>query len=155
MFSYKGNYIEAVVFVFYKNGKVLIENRPSNPDHTGPKANFFPSGKIDKDDHNYDEDYRTIALKREILEEFENKIKFKDHHYLGEVKVDPIKIHFYVYLITDFKGSFPKYTIEKGEKFADLFWIDLNDKEKYFIYDSAFQICDMVGSFLSKYQDIK
>ncbi|MBT3393923.1 MAG: hypothetical protein HN411_02285 [Waddliaceae bacterium] len=109
MFSYKDNRMEAVVFVFYKDGKVLIENRPDGPDHSGPKTNFFPSGKIDKKDHDSCEDYRIVALKREVSEEFENKITFSDHQYLGELDADPVNIHFYVYLITDFKPMIATY----------------------------------------------
>jgi 8-oxo-dGTP pyrophosphatase MutT (NUDIX family) len=155
MFSYKDGRIEAVVFVFYKNGQVLIEKRPCKPDHTGEKAYFFPSGKIDKNDLNFEEDYKEIALKREIFEEFNNSISFEKSHYLGEVKVDKINIHFYVYLITDFQGSFPKYTIEEGEKFADLFWINMLDCKKYFIFDSAFKICNMITEFLEIHPDVK
>ena len=152
MFSYKNNRIEAVVFAFYKDGKVLIENRPNNPDHTGPKTNFFPSGKIDNEDHDHDEDYKIVALKREVSEEFEDKISFADCTYLGELEAAPVNIHFYIYLITEFQGEFPEYTIEDGKKFATLFWIDMKDQKEYFIHDTAFQICDMIRGFLIKQQ---
>ena len=149
MFSYKNGRIEAVVFVFYKDGKFLIENRPGNPDHSGPNVYFFPSGKIDKKDHDFDEDYRIVALKREVSEELDHAISFTDYHYLGELEAEPINIHFYVYLITDFQGSMPAYALEEGEKFATLSWIDPADREKYFIHDTAFQICEWIDDFLT------
>ena len=141
--------IEAVVFAFYKNGKVLIENRPDGPDHSGPPVNFFPSGKIEEKDHGSNEDYRIVALKREISEELNDAISFTNYNYLGELYANPINVRFYTYLITDFQGEMPSYTLEEGKKFATLFWIDMNEREKYFIHDTAFQICDMIEKALS------
>lgn len=77
-YSFCDGYLEAVVFVFYdqKTKKLLVEKRPNGDI-------FFPSGKIEKKDHDYKEDYKTVALKREVKEEFAGKVSFDYYQYLG------------------------------------------------------------------------
>jgi 8-oxo-dGTP pyrophosphatase MutT (NUDIX family) len=111
---------------------------------------FFPSGKIDQKDHDVDEDYKIVALKREISEEFREQISCDKFYFLGEITAEPIKIHFYVYLVTDFEGIMPKFTVEDGKKFANLVWIKPEEAKKYFIHDTAFEICNMINKFLTK-----
>lgn len=151
-YSYKGSYKEAVVFVFLKDDKLLIEKRPSGPNHDGPPSYFYPSGKIEIKDHescSSQDDYRVTALYREVNEEFNGKITFDEYCYLGEIAADAIKINFYIYLITSFEGCMPTETIENGKKFADLFWICPEDQKQYFIFDTAFAITDMVEKHLN------
>ena len=68
----KNGLIEAVVFCFYKEGKILLEDR-------GKGFNIeavFPNGKIETKDK-YDQNYIVNALYREVSEEFDNKITIK------------------------------------------------------------------------------
>ena len=68
-YSYKDGYKEGVVFVFYRNGKLLIELRPMENVET---QNFFPNGSIELKDYNGQKDYKITALLREIGEKFNN-----------------------------------------------------------------------------------
>jgi hypothetical protein len=148
-YSYKAGVKEAVVFVFHQNDKVLIEHRPC--ENSGTYNNiFFTTGSIEMKDHEGIEDYKIAALKREISEEFDQNVIPKSFVYLGEVDVTAINFIFYVYLISEWKGQMPNYTIEEGKKFSDLEWIKLSDKSKYFKYDSAFLICDMIENHLTQ-----
>ncbi|WDV45702.1 hypothetical protein PV797_19750 [Clostridiaceae bacterium M8S5] len=140
-YTYKNGYREGVVFAFIKDDKVLIEKRPIQ---TGCHELFFPSGSIEDKDYFNNIDYKIHALYREVSEEFEDKVEIKKYIYLDEMKAHEIKIVFYIYLITDWVGDIPKYTVENGEKDSDLLWIRLSDKDRYFSFESAFEICKRI-----------
>ncbi len=140
-YSYKDGYREGVVFAFLHSNKVLIEHRPtSNED----KDSFFPNGSVEEKDHENDKDYKEVCLLREVGEEFGGKVKLIDYDFLCEHKVDSINIVFYTYLITKWEGEIPAYTVEEGEKFADLEWINLSEYKKYLFYDTAHKICELI-----------
>lgn len=130
-------YGEAVVFAFFKEGKLLIERRPGKD---GEEV-FIPNGGIEEKDKNGGEDYRIKALKREAKEEM--NIEVIDYEFLMELKVEEIKIWFYVYVVTKWNGEIPDFTVEppgSNQKFADLEWIGVREYENVFVYDSAKQI---------------
>ena len=131
--SYQNGYLEAVMFVFLRNGKILVEHRLEK-DKPEP---FIPNGRIELKDKQGKTDYRIKALKREIKEEFQNKIKIEKFRFLTEYKVESKKIWFYVYLIEKWKGNFPRYSVENGKKSADLEWIDLKNCLSIFKLPSA------------------
>lgn len=137
--SFKDGYREGVVFAFLKGDKILIEHRPGKE-----KDIFFPNGSIEIKDHIEGKDYKEVCLIREVEEEFDGNIQLSKYEYLCETKADSIKIVFYTFLITEWKGDMPNFTVEDGEKFADLEWINLNDYKDYFIYDTAFEICENI-----------
>lgn len=126
-------YREAVLFLFYKKGHILIEHRPIK----GGKETFIPNGGIDTKDMVGGEDYKVVAMKREIGEEFANKVEIKKFVPIGEFIVEEIKIKFYGYLVTDWTGIMPEHTVEDGQKFADLEWIKIEHYNKYLKFDSA------------------
>lgn len=130
---YKDGYLEAVLFLFYKNGKILIEHRPKG----NTKEIFIPNGRIDKKDISKNEDYRIKAMKREIREELGKHITIKNYLYLGEFFVEIRKIKFYGYLVLDWKGKIPLFTIENNKKHADLEWIPIRSYKKYLNFESA------------------
>ncbi|WP_066498907.1 hypothetical protein [Abyssisolibacter fermentans] len=147
-YAYKNGYREGVVFVFLKsNNMVLIENR-----HVEDNKHevFFTSGSIEDKDYKSKSDYKITAMLREVGEEFENNVNVKKYVYLDEMKVDEINVIFYIYLITEWDGNMPEYTVEREKKFADLKWIYLNEKEKYFKFESAFKICSRIEKYLEK-----
>ncbi len=126
-------YLEAVLFLFVKDGKMLVELRPKK-DHI---ETFIPNGRIDTEDFNKDEDYKIVAMKREISEEFSNQVKISNYIPLGIFKVEQLKFKFFGYLITRWDGEVPDYTIEGGEKFADLKWIPLKEHKEHLKLPSA------------------
>lgn len=156
-FTYKNGYREGVVFAFLKNyDTVLIEKRPVEDSKCEV---FFTSGSIEDKDYKScknckDKDYKISALFREVSEEFEDNVNINKYVYLNEMKVDEINVIFYIYLVTDWDGIMPGYTVERGEKFAQLMWINLNEKEKYFKFESAFEICRRIEKYLEN-QGIK
>lgn len=130
---YDDGYLEAVLFLFYKDGKILVEHRPKG----NSKEIFIPNGRIDTKDIVVGNDYKLVAMNREVSEEFSNKVKIKKFLPLGEFKVEEIKILFFGYLITEWTGEHPEYTVEDGEKFADLEWIKIEKYEDSLKFPSA------------------
>ena len=130
---FSSNYREAVLFLFYKKGHILIEHRPIK----GGKETFIPNGGIDTKDLALEGDYKVNAMKREISEEFANKIEIKKFVPLGEFIVEEIKIKFYGYFVTDWVGIMPEHTVEEGQKFAELEWIRIEHYKKFLKFDSA------------------
>lgn len=137
--SYKDGYKEGVAFCFYKDGKVLLEDRGRGFNNEA----FFPSGTIELKDK-IDGNYIEVALLREIKEEFQGQIIVNSHVYLGEIKVDAIGVIFYLYLITDYHGSFPDVIKEEGELDSTIRFFTLNECKKLFKYDSAFEMLNLV-----------
>lgn len=146
-YSFKNGWREGVIFVFFDNGKINIEYRPSE---NGKEEIFFTNGSIEDKDHGSEEDYRVIALKREVNEEFDGKVEISEYNYLGEIKVNAINVIFYVYVINSWKGELPDYTIEDGEKFSRVEWVDLDKVDNVFEYDSAREISALIREFISK-----
>ena len=128
----KNGYLEAVLFLFSSKGQILIEHRPIS----NGKEIFIPNGRIDTSDLN-NSDYRIAALNREIREEFSGLVIPKKIKYLGQFDVIEKKIRFFGYLITDWEGEIPKFTVENSKKFADLEWIPASDFKKYLKFESA------------------
>lgn len=146
-YTYKNGYREGVVFAFIKeNTKILIEKRPV----AGNQVEiFFPSGSIELKDYQDNSDYKHQALIREVSEEFAGRIEVKNCIYLQEIWVESVNIVFYIYLITDWQGAMPEFTIEEGRKHSLLQWIDLDERHLYFQFDSAFEICDRIERYLN------
>ena len=147
MKSYRNGYVEASVFLFYRNGSILIEHRPGSEG----KETFIPNGTIEDKDKGIEEDYRIVAMKREALEEM--NVKVTEFEYLTEYKVEEPRIWFYCYVITGWKGEIPHYTIEEGKKFADLEWINLKEYKDYFHFQSALFMCEKLIEYLKEKED--
>lgn len=152
IYSYKRGFSEGVVFAFFDGKNILIEHRPNETIVGGEKEIFFTNGSIEMKDHDKEENYIITALKREINEEFDGKVIPIEFHFLGELEVPEINALFYVYLISKWEGSMPAYTIEEGKKFADLEWVNLQDRSNYFKYESAFTICKMIDEHLTDHK---
>ncbi|MCX6818960.1 MAG: NUDIX hydrolase [Candidatus Aenigmarchaeota archaeon] len=142
---YKDGYLEAVVFVFYKDGKILVEKRSKK----GEQDVFIPSGGVEQEDAKSG-DYLVNALKREISEELQGKIEIIEYKYLTSCRADAIKINFHAFVITKWKGSVPDFTVEDGKRFADLFWISLSEYEKYLKFPSAVHLCEELKRFIEE-----
>jgi 8-oxo-dGTP pyrophosphatase MutT (NUDIX family) len=144
-YSYKDGYREGVIFLFYKDGRILIEHRPKED---GGIETFIPNGSIEDKDHGQELDYKLVALHREVYEEFQGKVKVNNCKKISEYKVDEIKIIFYTYVVDDWDGEIPEYTIEDGEKFADLELVRLDDFRNYLKLDSAVDACLALKNYL-------
>jgi len=77
--SYKNGLIEGVVFCFYKDKKVLLEDRGKGFN----VETFFTNGTIEIKDKRNNSDYITNALYREVSEEFSDKINILEKTFLG------------------------------------------------------------------------
>ncbi|MDD3123676.1 MAG: hypothetical protein PHC62_09230 [Candidatus Izemoplasmatales bacterium] len=77
--SYKNGLIEGVVFCFYKDNKVLLEDRGKGFN----VETFFTNGTIEIKDKRNNSDYITNALYREVSEEFSDKINILEKAFLG------------------------------------------------------------------------
>jgi|SRR5581483_6771533 len=127
---YKDGYLEAVLFLFKQENKILIEHRPGH-------ETFIPNGIIEQRDLLEGKDYRIVALQREVAEEFLDQVKIRHYIDIGKFHVEDLKIRFYGYLIDAWEGEFPDYTFENNEKFAELQWINIAEHRRYLSFESA------------------
>lgn len=129
----KNGYREAVLFIFFKNHQILVEHRPQK---SGFEI-FIPNGNIEEEDLSGEENYRIVAMKREINEEFDNNIQLNQYYSLGSYIARKPNIKFYGYLIVDWVGHIPRYTIEENRRFAKLEWKPIVEYKEYFEIDTA------------------
>jgi 8-oxo-dGTP pyrophosphatase MutT (NUDIX family) len=130
---YKNGHLEAVLFIFLDRDNVLIEHRPKR----GGVESFIPNGKIEDSDLLGSEDYRVAAMKREVAEELNNAVEIKRFTSIGQFYAEAINATFYGYLIEEWTGTMPAYTIEAGQKFADLEWIPIAAYQDYLSFDTS------------------
>ena len=86
-YSYRSGLREGVAFLLVDDrGRTLLECRPvKNGD---PTDIFYPSGSIEMKDHIGDGfDYREVALRREIAEEFRDGVAVERLEFLGDVEI--------------------------------------------------------------------
>ena len=145
---YKDGFMEAVVFLFFKGGKILVEIRPKGKG----KEVFIPNGAVEQEDSE-NGDYLIKAMNREVEEEFQGNVTITKYEYLTSYKVNEIKINFHAFLVTEWKGNVPDFTVENGEKFADLKWINLSDYRKHLELPSAVHICQQLETRLENSSD--
>lgn len=126
-------YLEAVLFLFFQDGKILIEHRPKR----NTKETFIPNGKIETKDFHGDSDYKINAMKREVYEEFSGQVEVTNYRSIGVFDVDELKIRFFGYLITAWSGKVPEYTVEEGKKHADLEWVPIGKYKDYLKFPSS------------------
>ena len=143
--SYKNGLIEAVVFCFYKDGKVLLEDRGKGFNVEA----IFPNGKIETKDK-YDQNYIVNALYREVSEEFDNKITIKNEKFLAEIEVHEINVLFYLFLITDWIGEFPLSIKEKGEPDSIVSFFEIKEAKKLFKHDNLFEMLRHIEENISR-----
>lgn len=132
--------LEAIMFAFVKNGKLLVEHRLEK----NPPEPFIPNGKIEERDKASDLDYRESALRREIREEFGEEIVPKKVEYLGEYEVEAINVIFYIYLINSWEGEIGTESYEEGKVNANLEWMNLEDANKIFAYPILHHVVDIL-----------
>lgn len=123
---------EYVFFLFYKDGQVLIEHRLATSEE--PDKLFLPCGGIQDQDRNDEDDYRVVAMKREISEELGEQLKVNNYEFLTTVEKAETMALYHSYVIKDWEGDLPEYGLEEGEKNAKLYWKPLD--EAFLILDS-------------------
>ncbi len=117
---------EAVVFLFIKQKKVLLEFRPF-----GQKEEMhIPGGGIEHFDKAVDEKYAQIAMKREVEEELGNQINILEYHYAGNTIRSETGSRYFTFLITKWDGEVPSHIKEEGEPDSRLEWIDIDQAIK-------------------------
>jgi 8-oxo-dGTP pyrophosphatase MutT (NUDIX family) len=144
--SYKEGYKEGVIFLFYDDGSILLEHRPID-DGT---ETFIPNGTIEEQDKLSDnhDDYVVAALHREVDEELSGKVTVNSIDKLCEYQVEEPALWFYSYLVTDWDGEFPDYTVEDGEQYAELEWVPLDEYEAHLAFPSALETCKELKNHL-------
>ena len=133
-YSIKDCRIEAVMWVVYRDSNVVIEKRPPHP----TKANVcLPAGHIDLNVDTGD-DYIEKAFLRESQEEFvEGAFKPTKWEYLKAIDFEETerdgsltKLRLHYFLVTEWEGEIPTYTVEHNGKHADLEWMPIADYAK-------------------------
>lgn len=137
----KDGHTEAVMFVFKRGDEILIEHRY---DKTPPEP-YIPNGSIEMKDREVagsNGDYRDVALKREIGEEFDGKITPLEYQPLSEFTVKERNSIFYIYLVSKWLGKFENYSYEDGKVAAKLEWVKEARAKTLFIYPLLFHALD-------------
>jgi hypothetical protein len=111
---------------------IVIEHRLATSEE--PDKLFLPCGGIQDADRGNEEDYRIVAMKREIGEELGDQIKLKSFEFLTTVEKAETITLYHSYFITDWEGEIPEYSLEEGEKNAKLLWKPID--EAFLILDS-------------------
>lgn len=138
--STRDGYEEAAMFLFYDDGELLIEHRPSD-DGT---VTFIPNGSVEESDRTSarHDDHIVAGMLREIDEELQGRVTVEEYEKLCEVKVDELSLWFHAFVVTDWRGDVPEYTVEDGERFADLEWIPLAEYDRHLSFHSAVTACE-------------
>ncbi len=142
--SYRDGLREGVAFLLVdKRDRVLLEWRPdADGNHTDV---FFPSGSIEMKDHGHAGlDYREVALRREVGEEFRGGVSVERVRYLGETKVPAIGLTFYVYWVEAWSGDPGGWTWEDGAPHARLQWTALDQVENVIPWDTGALMAEML-----------
>ncbi|MDD4000337.1 MAG: NUDIX domain-containing protein [Bacilli bacterium] len=137
--SYKNGLIEAVVFCFYIDGKILLEDRGKGFDVEA----LFPNGKIESKDK-FDNNYVLNALYREVSEEFNNQVKIKKGKFLGQIEVSEINVLFYLFLITEWEGDFPSVIKEEGESDSRISFFTIDEAKALFKHNNLLLMLDLI-----------
>jgi hypothetical protein len=148
--SYRDGLREGVAFLLVDDRRrVLLEWRPDRDgDHTDV---FFPSGSIERKDHGHDGiDYREVALRREIGEEFRGSVLVERVRYLGETKVPAIGLTFYVYWIEAWSGHPGEWTWEDGAPHARLDWVPIENVKDIIPWDTGALMAEMLQAAMPR-----
>ena len=89
--------------MFCRDGRILIEHRPTE----SGKETFIPNGTIEEKDKGKKEDYKIVAMKREVYEEMQ--VRITEFEYLADCNVEEVKLWFYCYVVTGWEGNIPQY----------------------------------------------
>ncbi|MFT4343700.1 MAG: NUDIX domain-containing protein [Candidatus Woesearchaeota archaeon] len=136
-YSIKDGRIEAVMWIVYKDNKIIIEKRPKSE---AGEMICIPCGHIDllRDKTKDRNDYVQSAFLRESQEEFKHGnfkptqyqfFKSVDYDELNK-KGDVVKLRLHYFLVSKWDGHVPKYTIEDEKKHAKLEWFSILDYKK-------------------------
>lgn len=149
--SYRDGYMEGVIFLFHDDGDILIEHRPTE-DGT---ETFIPNGTIEERDKTSarHEDYTVAGLLREVDEELQGQVTVESLDKLCEYKVEDPAIWFHAYVVSEWDGTVPAYTVEDGERFADLEWVPLDAYDDYLSFPSAIATCESLVDYLDRDED--
>jgi 8-oxo-dGTP pyrophosphatase MutT (NUDIX family) len=139
-YSIKDDRIEAVMWVVYRDDKIVIEKRPEHPTKA---TTCIPAGHIDIN-KDVGDDYIEAAFLRETQEEFAaGGFKPTKWEYLKAIdfeeterdgSVTKLKLHYF--LVTEWEGEVPEHTVEHKGKHADLVWLPVSS------YKELPQSCD-------------
>lgn len=135
--SYTNGYKEGAIFLFFDGESILIEHRPTG-------ETFIPNGTTELKDKSseYHEDYFRATLHREVEEEFAGAVTVEALEKLCEYKVEDPPIWFHAFVVRDWTGTVPEFTVEDGERYAELEWVPLSNYEAHLDLPSARHVCE-------------
>jgi len=148
--SYRDGLREVVAFLMVDDRRrVLLEWRP---DREGSHTDvFFPSGSIDRKDHGHDGvDYREVALRREIDEEFRSGVTVERVRCLGETRVPAIGLTFHVYWVESWSGDPGTWTWEDGAPHARLEWTPIETVRDVIPWDTGALMTEMLQAAMQR-----
>ena len=148
--SYRDGLREGVAFLLVDDRRrVLLEWRPDKDgNHTDV---FLPSGSIERKDHGHNGiDYREVALRREIGEEFRGGVTVERVRYLGETKVPAIGLTFYVYWVESWSGDPGGWTWEDGAPHARLGWTPIEAVKDVIPWDTGALMAEMLQAAMQR-----
>lgn len=146
--SYRDGYEEGAMFLFYDDGELLVEHRP---DEDGT-VTFIPNGSVEESDAESarHEDRIVAAMLREVDEELQGRVTVESFEKLCEHRVEEPALWFHAFVVTDWQGSVPPYTVENGERFAELEWVPLAEYDEHLSLGSALAACEHLQSWLDE-----
>lgn len=147
-YSYKDGYREGVIFLFYKDDRILIEHRFLEG---GKEEIFIPNGSIEAKDHGGKRPYDEAALFREVSEEFAGKVDITKYRKLGEFRVEAPRLWFHSYVVSGWRGEMPDHTVEDGKPASRLEWVLFADYRKYLRFESALDACQKLQDRIAAY----
>lgn len=100
--------------------------------------------RIEEKDKLSKTNYHEVALKREVFEEFNGLIELNKYKYLGEIISNEHNVIFYIYLITDFNGTFPNAIKEEGKTDSLIEFFEIKDAYKLLNNKSAIKTLDLI-----------
>lgn len=125
---------EAVIFLFRRKDKVLIEYRLTEKGKF--EEIFIPNGHVEETDRN-SENYLENAMLREVGEEFKGKVKPTSYTYADKYHVEEMGMTFHIYIIDSWQGTHPHYSTEEGKRFSKLRWMPIDEALEIMPYPSG------------------
>lgn len=126
---------EAVVFLLYTGGEVLLETRIEDDNFKG--VTVVPGGKVEPDDFQDGSDYRQRAVSREVKEEL-GVLVISQHYLFNFAAVTPNgnSYLFHAFLVTGWIGE----VINQEPAKRIVSWVSLDEAANFCQLDPSKQI---------------
>lgn len=135
---------EAVIFLLYKDGEVLLETRIEDDNFYG--STVVPGGKVELQDYQAESDYRRLAARRETKEELGVEVTLLDYLFsFPDVTPNGNAYLFHSFLIRGWEGEVVNQEPEK----RIVFWVPFEEAINLCSLDASRQIIIRARTFLN------